>query len=298
MTVPQSGFGARLAAAYCEDGQLCVGIDPHPGMLSAWGLSDDATGLRELGRRVITAAEGRAAAVKPQVAFFENYGVSGMAALADIIAEAKQAGLLVIADAKRGDIGSTMAAYAEAWLNPQKDFGVDALTVSPYLGFGSLAPAVEAAQHYRGGLFVLALTSNPQGHEVQLARHEQHVAGVARSRLTVAGHIAAQVQQVNTAQLPDEQTGGPAPALGDIGLVVGATTAASAGRSGIDLTAGRPALLAPGYGAQGATAEGLRAGFGPAWPQVLVNSSRGILQQGPEVADLIRAVEAARTDLR
>ncbi|MGO1523671.1 MAG: orotidine-5'-phosphate decarboxylase [Nesterenkonia sp.] len=316
MTLPQLGFGARLARAYRDYGQLCVGIDPHPGMLTAWGLSDDAAGLREFGRRVIAASAGRAAAVKPQVAFFENYGLSGMVALADIIADAKQAGLLVIADAKRGDIGSTMAAYAAAWLNPQKDFGADALTVSPYLGFGSLAPAVEAAQRYRGGLFVLALTSNPEGREVQLASHEQGVASVAASRTTVAGHIVTQVQQINTmqqinaaqqantAQQTNDDAAATDPAaagdtaLGDIGLVVGGTTASLASRSRIDLTAGRPALLAPGYGAQGATAEQLREGFGPAWSQVLVNSSRAILQQGPNVADLIDAIEAVRTDLR
>lgn len=303
MSLSQPGFGARLAEAYRAYGQLCVGIDPHPGLLTAWGLNDDAAGLREFGRRIITAAAGRAAAVKPQVAFFESCGLGGMAALADIIAEAKQAGLLVIADAKRGDIGSTMAAYAEAWLNPQKDFGADALTVSPYLGFGSLAPAVEAAQRYRGGLFVLALTSNPEGQQVQLARREQEVASGASSASTVAGHIASQVQQINTARpAPDGAAVGETAvgetALGDIGLVVGATTAPLASSSGIDLTAGRPALLAPGYGAQGATAAQLRSGFGSAWPQVLVNSSRAILEQGPEVADLIRAIEASQAELR
>ena len=305
MSVPQVGFGARLAAGHRAYGQLCVGIDPHPGMLTAWGLSDDAAGLREFGRRIIAAAAGRVAVIKPQVAFFENYGIGGMEALAQIIAEAKQAGLLVIADAKRGDIGSTMAAYAEAWLNPQKDFAADALTVSPYLGFGSLAPAVEAAQRYRGGLFVLALTSNLQGQEVQLARHDQGVAGVARSQSTVAGHIVAQIQQINTGQqindgaaATDADPEADPAAVGDIGLVVGATTAALARRNQMDLTVGRPALLAPGYGAQGATAEAIRSGFGAAWPQVLVNSSRSILQQGPEVADLIQAIEAARTDLQ
>lgn len=274
-----TGFGARLAEAMGRHGRLCVGIDPHPGMLAGWGLPDDAAGLKEFGLRVISAAAGRVGVVKPQVAFFERYGVAGMRALAEIQQEAHGRGLLVISDAKRGDIGSTMAAYAEAWLNPDSEFAADALTVSPFLGFGSLSPAVEAAHAYGAGLFVLALTSNPEGHEVQLA---------GTGGKTVAGRIIEAVAQANG-------TGEP---LGDIGLVVGATTASLADQHGIDLTAGRPPILAPGYGAQGATAAGLQEGFGAAYQdQVLVNASRSILAAGPEVDDLIAAVEEARAEL-
>ncbi|GAA1804322.1 orotidine-5'-phosphate decarboxylase [Nesterenkonia flava] len=272
-----SSFGSRLKHAFEEYGRLCVGIDPHPGMLPEWGLPDDASGLREFGSRVVEASVGRVGVVKPQVAFFEAYGVAGMRALAETIAEAKQAGLLVIADAKRGDIGSTMAAYAEAWLNPEGDFGADALTVSPFLGFGSLDPAVEAAHRYDAGLFVLALTSNPEGQEVQLARTEHG---------TIAAGIASRAAALN----------GEAE-LGSIGLVVGATTAYLAQANGIDLTQGRPPLLAPGYGAQGATAQAMREGFGDAWDQVLVNSSRDILRRGPEILALAEAVDEARADV-
>lgn len=298
MTVPSQPFGARLAAALDSRGRLCVGIDPHPATLAAWGLPATAAGVSQFGHRMVEAAAGRVGVVKPQVAFFENYGPAGMQALADIIAAAKAAGLLVIADAKRGDIGSTMAAYAEAWLNPENDFGVDALTLSPYLGFGSLTPAVEAAARYRAGLFVLALTSNPEGQEVQLARQEQHVAGAVGARRTVAGQIAVAAQRLNDAA---RESGGAAPqssSLGDIGLVVGATTASLASKNGISLTAGRPPVLAPGYGAQGAKADQMRASFGEAWPQVLVNSSRGISQHGPQAADLGAAIESSRADLR
>ncbi len=277
-----AGFGARLSEAMAEHGRLCVGIDPHPGMLPAWGLPDDAAGLKEFGRRVIAAAAGRVAAVKPQIAFFERYGSAGMEALAEIQAQARQAGLLVIADAKRGDIGSTMAAYAEAWLNPESEFAADALTVTPFLGFGSLSPAVEAAQAYGAGLFVLALTSNPEGHEVQLAR----AAGA-----TVAGEIVAAAAASNRGV----SAGG---ALGDIGIVVGATTAGLAAQQGIDLTAGRMPILAPGYGAQGATAAELGESFGAAYrDQVLVNASRSILSAGPEVEGLAAAIEQARAEL-
>lgn len=282
---PRAPFGARLARAMDRYGQLCVGIDPHPGMLKDWGLSDDGAGLQEFGARIIEAAADRVGVVKPQVAFFERYGIAGMEALAQIIRTAQQAGLLVLADAKRGDIGSTMAAYAEAWLNPERDFGADALTVSPYLGYGSLHPAAAAAQQYGAGLFVLALTSNPEGQQLQLA--QGHSDG---EQSTVAGSIVTQAASSN-AVYQDQP-------LGSIGLVVGATTAHLAGEHGIDLTTGSPPLLAPGYGAQGATAQQLRSGFGPAWPQVLVSSSRGILRAGPRPADLISAIESSRSDLQ
>lgn len=275
-------FGARLAEAMDTYGQLCVGIDPHPGMLTDWGLSDDAAGLREFGQRIIEAAAGRVGVVKPQVAFFENYGIAGMQALSEIMNSAEQAGLLVIADAKRGDIGSTMSAYASAWLSPEKDFGADSLTVSPYLGFGSLEPAVQAAQEHGAGLFVLALTSNPEGQEVQLTGAEEGK--------SVAAQIVSQAAEAN-AHISGEDR------LGSIGLVVGATTAHLAATHGIDLTIGRPPILAPGYGAQGATAQQLREGFGKAWDQVLVSSSRGILNVGPKVSELIDEIDRCRADL-
>lgn len=276
------GFGARLTAAMEQHGRLCVGLDPHPGMLASWGLSDDAAGLREFGHRVIGAAAGRAGVIKPQVAFFEHYGVSGMQALAEIQQEAREAGLLVVADAKRGDIGSTMAAYAEAWLNPESEFAADALTLTPFLGFGSLSPAVEAAQRYGAGLFVLALTSNPEGHEVQLAQREQ---------VTVTEQIVRAVAQADGGSA--ERQG----RLADIGLVVGATTAGLAAEHGIDLTAGSVPILAPGYGAQGATAQSLRDDFGSAYSQVLVNASRSILAAGPDEAALAGAVEKTAAEL-
>lgn len=296
--MPDQPFGARLQTAFDAYGRLCVGIDPHPATLTAWGLPETAAGVSEFGHRIIEAAAGRVGVVKPQVAFFENYGPAGMQVLADIIAAAKAAGLLVIADAKRGDIGSTMAAYAEAWLNPEKDFAVDALTVSPYLGFASLAPAVEAAERYRAGLFVLALTSNPEGQEVQLASHVQHVAGAVGARRTVAGQVAVAAQRHNDAAHQAAGAESRPSGLGDIGLVVGATTVSLANKNGISLTAGRPPLLAPGYGAQGASADQMRASFGDAWPQVLVNSSRGISQYGPQAADLGAAIESSRADLQ
>ncbi|MGJ9371943.1 orotidine-5'-phosphate decarboxylase [Nesterenkonia sp. CF4.4] len=311
-------FGGRLTAAMRAHGRLCVGLDPHPQILSDWGLTQDAAGLRSFCATVLEACAGRVGVLKPQVAFFERFGVSGMQVLSEVQHQARAAGMLVIADAKRGDIGSTMAGYAEAWLNPEGDFGADALTVSPYLGFGSLQPAIDAAARHHGGLFVLALTSNPEGQQVQLARDLQGVtvagkiaveAAAASAALTQAQRRAgsgnagdsARSENSNSRAAADPQDAPDSPAdaeLGSIGLVVGATTAGLAADHGIDLAAGRLPLLAPGYGAQGADAQTLRTGFGPSYAeQVLVNSSRGILGQGPDLFSLTRAIELAKSDL-
>ena len=144
-------FGDRLSSAFAHHGQLCVGIDPHAHLLAEWGLSDSAEGIREFGLRVVGAAEGRVGIIKPQVAFFERHGSAGFAALERVISAARASGLLVIADAKRGDIGSTMAAYAQSWLQPGSSLESDALTVSPFLGVGSLAGTAELAARYGNG---------------------------------------------------------------------------------------------------------------------------------------------------
>jgi len=283
MTAP---FGARLAAAMDDHGPLCVGIDPHAGLLEAWGLPDDAVGVREFGLRVVEAVGGRVAAVKPQAAFFERHGSRGVAALEDVIAAAQAAGTLVVVDAKRGDIGSTMDAYAEAFLRDGSPLAGDALTVSPYLGFGSLAPAVDLALSSGRGLFVLCLTSNKEGHEVQHAR-TLTAEGVPAGP-SVAATMAAHAADLNAGADP----------MGSIGLVVGATVGDAAGRTGTDLTAVNGPLLAPGVGAQGGGGAELTAVFGTARGQVLASSSRGVLRAGPDVAALRRAADEASAEAR
>lgn len=274
-------FGARLAAAMDAHGPLCVGIDPHPGLLAAWGLPDDARGARELGLRVVEAVGGRAAAVKPQSALFERHGSAGVAALEEVLAAAHAAGTLTIVDAKRGDIGSTMAGYADAYLRDGSPLAGDALTVSPYLGFGSLAPAVDAALASGRGLFVLCLTSNPEGPEVQHARR-----GAGVDVETVAAHMAREAAALNAGAEP----------LGSVGLVVGATIGDAARRTGTDLVAAHGPLLAPGVGAQGAGPAELAAVFGDARRQVLASSSRGVLAAGPDVAALRAAAQEVAAD--
>nr|WP_182114159.1 MULTISPECIES: orotidine-5'-phosphate decarboxylase [unclassified Actinotalea] len=270
-----------------EHGPVCVGIDPHAGLLAEWGLTDDAEGLRRFALTVTEALLGRVAALKPQAAFFERHGSRGVAVLEEVVAMAAGSGTQLVVDAKRGDIGSTMAGYADAFLRDGSPLAGDALTVSPYLGFGSLAPAVTRAAADGRGLFVLALTSNPEGAEVQHAA----AADPDGSAASVAGVVAAHAGALNAAELATAGTGA---GLGSVGLVVGATVAPAAERLGIDLAGVRGPLLAPGFGAQGAGAAELAA-FGAARAQVLVSTSRAVLRAGPDAAGL-RAATARTVD--
>lgn len=281
MSAPRASFGTRLADAMAALGPLCVGIDPHPSLLAAWGLADRPDGLRRFALTTVEAVAGAVPAVKPQAAFFERHGSAGVAVLEEAIAVARDAGLLVVVDAKRGDIGSTMSAYADAYLREGSPLAGDALTVSPYLGFGSLAPAVEAAAESGRGLFVLALTSNPEGAAVQHARGDDGV--------PVAAAVARAAAELNAAEVA--RTGG---ALGSVGLVVGATVGDAATRLGVGLAAVRGPLLAPGVGAQGAGPAELAAVFGDARSAVLAASSRGVLAAGPDPVALRDAAQGAR----
>lgn len=287
-TGPRAPFGRRLAHAMETAGPLCLGVDPHPGLLRQWGLSDTPAGLEAFSLTALEAAVGpagpRLAAIKPQVALYERHGSAGLAALERLLAAARDAGVLTIADAKRGDIGSTMDGYAAAWTSDASPLAADAVTLSPYLGFGTLVPTIRAAHEAGRGVFVLALTSNPEGREVQ------HV-GEGSAEGSVARRIAAAAAAENAALRGDD-------AWGPVGLVLGATVAAEADRLGLDLPALGGPLLAPGFGAQGATAPGMRADFGTAWPQVLATSSRGILSAGPSVASLVDTIEENRAALR
>ena len=278
MAKREKEFGLELSQAMAEKGPLCVGIDPHPALLNAWGLSDDAVGLREFSLRVVEAMAGQVAAVKPQSAFFERHGSKGIAVLEQTLEALRQAGLLSILDVKRGDIGSTMAGYAQAYLSDESSLAADAITLSPYLGFGSLSAAIKLAQQNNRGVFVLDLTSNPEGASVQHARGADGVA--------VAATICQGVAQANKAAIDAGQ-------LGSIGMVVGATVGDAVANLGLDLAASGGPLLAPGVGAQGAGAPELEQVFTNARPQVLASTSRGVLKVGPKVDDLREAAKMA-----
>ncbi|MHA7282770.1 orotidine-5'-phosphate decarboxylase [Arthrobacter sp. TMS2-4] len=274
--VSRAPFGERLAAARADRGSLCVGIDPHPGLLGAWGLEDTPAGLERFSLTVLDAVGPVVAALKPQVALFERHGARGLAVLETLLARAADAGVLTIADAKRGDIGSTMQAYAEAWLGEGHPLAADAVTLNPYLGFESLRPALDLAAATGRGVFVLALTSNPEGRSVQ---HTGGDASVARS----IAHAAA------------AENAGPGP--GQVGLVIGATIGDAAQRLGLDLPSLNGPILAPGVGAQGAGRRELEAAFGAALPFVLPTSSRAVLAAGPDAASLRGEAERTRDGL-
>ena len=241
---------------------LCLGIDPHPELLEQWGLSDDAAGARELGLRAVEAASGAIGVIKPQVAFFERFGAAGYGALEAVLAAARDSGLRIIADGKRGDIGSTVAGYAAAWFAPDSPLAADAATFVAYQGTGSLAPAFELAEAHGRQLFVLAATSNPEAARLQQARTADGV--------SVAAAILGDVQARNAMR------GDSAPH----GVVIGATIAP--GDFGLDLAAdeGTP-FLVPGFGAQGARLRDIRALFGEASDRVIANVARDALRAGP-----------------
>ena len=267
-------FGKRVHAAMTERGQFCVGIDPHASLLTDWGLSDDVAGLETFALSVVEAVAPYASVVKPQSAFYERFGSRGIAVLERVIAESRAAGALVLLDVKRGDIGSTSQAYADAYLDPASPLASDAITASPFLGFGSLDPMVESARRHGAGVFVLALTSNQEGREVQHAR----TAGGG----TVAGRVLDRLRDLNEGADP----------LGSFGAVVGATI----GDPVEDLDIHGP-LLAPGYGEQGGGPADIRRIFGAAAPRVLASSSRGVLRLGPDRQSMTDAVRQANDEL-
>lgn len=265
-------FGARLHAAVLERGPLCAGLDPHPSLIAQWGYQDTVDGLRSFALTAAEALAPQVSVIKPQSAFYERFGSAGIAVLEDVIALSRRAGALVLLDVKRGDIGSTSEAYAQAYLNPASPLAVDAVTVSPYLGFGSLTPFVDAARVHDAGLFVLALTSNPEGPEVQTAMTPSG---------TVASVMLGHLRALNQGASP----------LGSFGAVV----AANLGETGEDFEFNGP-ILAPGYGAQGGTVSGLAEVFRDVRSIVLPSSSRDLLSVG--VAGLADAAVRANAELR
>ena len=263
-------YGERLTAATAARGRLCVGIDPHPEILASWGLPLDVSGLERCARGMVEALGALVPVFKPQSAFFEAHGSAGVAVLERTLNDIADAGTLSLLDVKRGDIGSTMAAYAAAYLADGSPLAADAITLNPYLGFGSLDSAIDLAVTSGRGVYVLALTSNPEGPPVQRA--------TIRDGRTVGQLII------------DEAAGrNPGPRLGSVGVVVGATISPPE----VDFGRLNGSILAPGLGAQGATATDLARVFGPARAHVLPAMSREVMRGGPAAAALRDAVQRA-----
>ena len=272
----QGTFGHRLAAEFAAGRHLCAGIDPHRSLLHDWGLEDTADDIERFGREVVAAAAGVAACVKPQIAFFERHGAAGYVALERVLADARAAHLPVIADVKRGDIGTSFAAYADAWLTPGAPCEVDAMTVVAYQGVGTLEGALDAVRDHGKGLFVLAATSNPEARAVQTAQRDDG--------LTVAAAMVRDAQLLNR-ELDSESS------VGSIGVVLGATLQLAEFGISVDEAPAGPALpvLAPGFGHQGAQITDAPQLFGSLGRALLANESRSILSGGPEgLAERIR----------
>ena len=268
-----SSFGQRLLKTFEQKGQLCIGIDPSIDQLRSWGLPISAEGAKSFSFSMLDAAQDNVGIVKFQVGFFEQFGPEGFSHLSELLADAKSRNLVVIADAKRGDIGSTMSGYAAAWLSREAAFACDALTVSPYLGYDSLAETANVALENDRGLFVLAATSNPEAPTLQSAMRDGRT--VARSVLDFA----------------DQYSGA---GLGSIGVVVGATV--SDVDLGLDFSESlKIPVLVPGFGAQGASlmeARSLLSGYADT---AICNVSR--LVAGSSLDGLSSRVSKAKADL-
>ncbi|MCH7230059.1 orotidine-5'-phosphate decarboxylase [Glycomyces sp. L485] len=294
-------FGARAHHMFAARGPLCAGIDPHGAVLQYWGLDDDLAGAERFAMTMVEACADTVGFVKPQSAFFERFGSGGIALLERVVAESRRAGALVILDCKRGDIGSTMAAYAQAYLDPASPLVVDAITASPFLGTGSLQPAFDLATAHGKGVFILARTSNPEGKQVQLAKR--------RDGKSVAQGIIDEVAALN----------GDADPLGSLGVVMGATVGACATEGearlrestyGIthttaqqrdtahDLSEFNGPILVPGMGAQGGRPSDLPRVLGPAVNFAIPSYSRQIAQPGPAKASIRSAIEALQDECR
>lgn len=294
-----SHFADRfIEAARRTQNPLCVGLDPHIermprdlGIRAAELASDtSADGVRAFFEAVIDGCAGKVPVIKPQIAFFEQLGWRGMRVLEALLARARERGLLVILDAKRGDLASTARAYAESYLLPNSPCRADAITLSPYLGLDSLDPFVEASRAHGAGLFVLARTSNPGARDFQ--------------SLLVDGVPLYERVALALRPLADELRG--ASGWSNLGVVAGATYPAEAEQ----LRRALPdaLFLVPGYGAQGASARAAVTSFVRRGAQLeggMVNSSRAILYGDAPAASDMKAwrsgfeqrLEAARREL-
>lgn len=264
-----AGFAARLTDAIrARNSVLCAGIDPHMDRLpSLFQHKDQSNAVRDWAFELIRLLAGSVPVIKPQAALFEQLGVRGMAVLAELSATAMAEGLMVIMDAKRGDIGSTAKAYAEGWLGHDAGFPSDALTINPYLGRDSLEPFADKARHSESGLFALLRTSNPGSQDVQMIPSEDGK--------PVFHHVAEMIKPMME-DLIDSS------GFSSFGVVIGATWPEEA----VALRRMLPEclFLIPGYGAQGGSAADAQAGLvkGPeGFEGGLINSSRGLTMPEP-----------------
>ena len=259
-------FAVRFGAVRSRYGPLAWGLDPSGAILDAWGLGDTPEGLDRFAEITLEAASGSVGLVKIQAAFYERHGWQGFRTLQRLIGEAQSAGLLVIVDAKRGDVGTTNDAYAEAYLGADAPLGADALTVHPYLGLGAMGTLVSRAHGAGSCLLVVTHSSNPEGRTVQSA--------ITLSGRSVEEDLLVTIGELNARLAPGE--------IGPIGAVVGPTHVDPA----LDLVAANGIFLAPGVGMQGATPADVAEVFAACPDRVIPSASRSLLLEGPDVARL------------
>lgn len=257
---------------------LCIGIDPTPQALANWGLPDTASGAEAFVSKLVSAVGEMACVFKPQAAYFERFGIDGIALIQGTLDEVRRAGALSILDAKRGDIGSTSKAYAQGYLSAQAPFSPDALTVTPYLGFEALDDFYTEAAAAGRAVFVVARSSNPEGGLIQTARMS--------NGKTVAEHIIQSVEAKNLAFGEEKSC---------LGAVVGATLGEEAGRLAAMMPTGL--ILAPGIGAQGASIADLAEIFGDSVKRVIPSASRSIYSGGSSKAALQDEASTLREQL-
>ena len=299
--MPES-FARRFAAVRSAQGPLAFGLDPSAELLTAWGLGDSADGLDWFADIVLEAAVGPVGLVKPQSAFYERHGWRGVRTLDRLIASARSAGLLVILDIKRGDVGSTNDAYAEAYLGKGAPLAADAITVHPYLGLGAMGTFVSRAAESGSCLLVVTRSSNPEGRAVQAAlassnrsvddvRSVDHERSVDRERSvhherSVEEDLLLEIGALNARLAPGE--------LGPVGAVIGPTHM----QPQLDLAAAHGLFLAPGVGAQGATPTDVATVFAACPDRVMPSASRSLLAAGPDVSRLRDAIAALAAEFR
>ena len=271
-------FAERFAAARARYGPLVLGADPHAQVLAAWGLPDDADGLERFTDIVLAAADGAVGLVKPQSAFYERHGWRGVRVLARLAEAARAQGLLVILDVKRGDVGSTNAAYAGAYLGDGAPVQADAVTVHPYLGLAAMGDFTGLAAESGAAVLVVVRSSNPEGRAVQSA--------AGADGLTVEQRLLADIGALNARLAPGR--------LGPVGAVIGPDP----GLPPLDLAAANGLLLAPGVGAQGATPADVAAVFAACPDRVMPSASRSLLAAGPGTAALRDAAARLNGEFR
>jgi orotidine-5'-phosphate decarboxylase len=253
-------------------------FDPSGAILDAWRLGDTPAGLDRFAEIALETANGRVGLLKLQAAFYERHGWRGLRTLQRLIGDAQSAGLLVILDAKRGDVGTTNDAYAEAYLGADAPFGADALTVHPYLGLDAMGTFVSRANEAGSCLLIVTHSSNPEGRTVQSA--------TTLSGRSVEEDVLVDIGNLNARLAPGE--------IGPIGAVFGPIGADRA----LDLVSANGIFLSPGIGMQGATPADVAQVFASCPNRVIPSASRSLLIKGPAVARLGDAVDALAREFK